>query len=192
MCCRSCYPTFSSNNVFPHTREMLRPLLCRKYGNINDEIFDIGIYNNQSPCKENTNFTFCQQCAECGAKPGLSPTEQARFKYQLIVDGHGAANEATIWKLLSKSVSVQIRPDDWNFPIFEQFYHPLLKPYQHFIPATLSELPAAIAWCEEHDELCQALGVSAHNVIKCLLHRDVLEEYVFGLLEYVHNSTLAH
>ncbi|GAB4813083.1 hypothetical protein N2152v2_000129 [Parachlorella kessleri] len=55
----------------------------------------------------------------------LSWEEQSLYRYQLIVDGHGATYNSAVWKLLSGSLAVRLRPDGWDAPIFEQFYDPL-------------------------------------------------------------------
>jgi hypothetical protein len=186
--CRSCYPTVASDNSSPHARVNLRSDLCLAYGK--DPLYDIEI-SAVKLCEDNTSFAhrvMCHGCQQCPRKQRLAPSEQSMYKYQLIVDGQAATNDASVWKLLSNSAVVRLRPDGWDVPIFEQFYDPILKPYVHFLPSDMSHLPLAIKWCEDHSQVCEQLGHAARQTMKCVLKRAVIEGYIFGVFVYMHDG----
>lgn len=188
LCCRSCYPTLASDNTFPHTRELLRAQLCEAYHNNTN--FDLGMLLNVSPCNTEPGQVHptCRGCQPCHNATALTPQQQARYKYQLIVDGQAATNDASVWKLLSNSAVIRLRPDRWSTPLWEQFYDPLLVPYKHIIPSDIQGLPHAVQWCEDHAQECEQMGAASRALMKCLLRPEVLEEYIFSAFRYVHNS----
>jgi hypothetical protein len=185
---RSCYPTIASDNVYPDTREQLRSQLCLEHRH--DPFCDIGIDASSLPCSQSefANLTLCATCRLCEGKPYLSPAEQSMYKYQLIVDGQAATNDASVWKLLSNSAVIRVRPNSWDIPLFVQFYDPILQPYKHIIPSEVAELNKAIAWCEENDQQCKMMAKAARDIMKCLLQKEVIEQYIILVFMYIHDS----
>lgn len=184
----TCCATIASDDVSPQAREELRPSLCSNYHD--NPLFDIGMKVNPARCgvPQPADSAFCAKCKLCQGRTRLSRFDQAKYKYQLIVDGEAATNDASVWKLLSKSAVIRLRPNGWHVPMFQQFYDPLLRPYEHYIPSDLDGLPSAVGWCEGNPGLCKGMASAGAQVLECLLHKEVLEGYIFGVFMYLHNS----
>ena len=121
-------------------------------------------------------------------KGHMSGEQQVKYKYQLIVDGIGASNEASVMKLLSNSAVIRLRPSGWDSPIFQHMYEPMLEPYQHIIPSDTAGLPAAIRWCEAQPIRCERMAFASRSFMQCLLRPDVLDSYIYGVFLYMHDS----
>lgn len=65
------------------------------------------------------------------------------------------------------------------------YYYPVLKPYVHYIPATMTELEEAVSWCHDHDDECSRIAQNARKGIQCFLKMDVASNYLWGVLKRV-------
>uniref|UniRef100_A0A6S8LC73 Glycosyl transferase CAP10 domain-containing protein n=1 Tax=Dunaliella tertiolecta TaxID=3047 RepID=A0A6S8LC73_DUNTE len=114
-----------------------------------------------------------------------------RFKYQLLVDGHGPAYDGNIWKLLSNGVSFQIAPDAEHpsqpTPLYHMFYSPVLRARENYIPTTMSELGESVQWCLDNDEQCSDIAKNARNTVKKVLNLTVVLDYMMRTLTSLHN-----
>ena len=129
----------------------------------------------------------CTQCKAClQGERQLSWEEQSLYRYQLIVDGHGATYNSAVWKLLSGSLVVRLRPEGWDAPIFEQFYDPLFVDV--VVHSDVSGLPRVVRECEERMEECQRKGQEARRQMKCLLQSWQLDDYLWGVFLYMHDA----
>jgi hypothetical protein len=103
----------------------------------------------------------------------------------------GGSTDATMFKLLSNSVVVRLRPDGWDSPLYELFFDALLKPYVHFIPSDVTGLSRMFSYCEEKPAKCKSMARESRATMKCLLKRDVIEDYMFGVFVYMYRSIYA-
>jgi hypothetical protein len=108
---------------------------------------------------------------------------------QVILEGQGAASsEDAAWKLLSNSAVVRVRSDVRDTTFFRQFFEPLVEPYM--IPSTIGSLPDVMKWCERSGDACQRTASAARNVMKCLLRKEVVNDYLWGVFTYMHDSVI--
>ncbi len=185
--CRSCFPTILSDNWSPSTRVNIRAELCEAHGN-NTE-YDIGLRPGYACTNPRISGTpMCAGCRACFAMPEMSGEQQVQYKYQLMVDGIGGSNEASVKKLLSNSAVIRLRPNGWDSPVFQQLYEPLLEPYRHIIPSDTAGVPAAIEWCERHAGRCERMASAGRKLMQCFLQQEVLDDYIFGVFQYMHDS----
>jgi hypothetical protein len=77
----------------------------------------------------------------------MSEVEQARYKYQIDLDGTTATFTGLGWKLLSGSLVFK-----QHSPNIMWFHH-LIKPWEHYVPVRqdLSDLQAMLDWARQHD-----------------------------------------
>ncbi len=176
-----------SDNYSPSTRLNIRAELCRAHG-LNSK-FDIGI-NPGAACSrpEVKNSPMCRDCQLCFGRGVETKDEQIKYRYHIIVDGIGASYDASIWKLLSNSAVIRLRPNGWEVPMLELFFEPLLEPYVHIIPSDVAGLPSAVQWCESNPGRCERLAKAGQNFIRCLLRKEVLDAYILGVFDYMHDS----
>lgn len=123
---------------------------------------------------------------KCSEGPRIPAHSMLNYKYQLLVDGHGPAYDATIWKLLSRGVSFQIAPDELNVPLYSMWYSPSLHAYQHYIPTTMSHLGESVDWCLAHDKTCAGIAENARSTVQQILRLDVVLDYMRRVLNSLH------
>jgi hypothetical protein len=90
-------------------------------------------------------------------KDTVDKKSMSEYKYILDICGIGATCEATIWKLQSGSVLFWLVDDIFykhNLPIWNAWYTPLLKPFEHYIPVNLENMQEMYDWCENHESQC--------------------------------------
>jgi 23S rRNA U2552 (ribose-2'-O)-methylase RlmE/FtsJ len=141
----------------------LRLDLCKKY--FNNPNMDLGFH-------ETTDAEWKKPYREF-LRDKMNPKEISDYKYILDVCGSGATCEATIWKLQSGSLLIWLVDDIFykkNQPLWCAWYTPLLKPFEHYVPANLENLEETFYWCENHQKECLAISNNAQKII-----RDILE-----------------
>jgi len=188
-----CYPTIDSSRPMG-PRVPMRSMLCDRYG-AQTSLFNIKtFYKNEGGCITETGLLkdkYCQQCRNCSAGRRINPAMMLRFKYQLLVDGHGPAYDGNIWKLLSNGVSFQIAPDAEHpsqpTPLYHMFYSPVLRARENYIPTTMSELGESVQWCLDNDEQCSDIAKNARNTVKKVLNLTVVLDYMMRTLTSLHN-----
>jgi hypothetical protein len=94
--------------------------------------------------------------------------EMTNFKYILNIDGYGASWDGTIWKLRSTSLVIWITDKNNEF-YWLQWYHPLLKPYVHYVPSSIDNLQETFEWCEQNQEKCKEIIKNSTEIIKDIL-----------------------
>jgi hypothetical protein len=103
----------------------------------------------------------------------MSPLKMSEYKYILDVCGIGATCDATIWKLQSGSLLIWL-VDNFFYkkdePLWLAWYTPLLKPYEHYIPANLDNLNDQFNWCEDNQQKCKEIAHNAKKIIKDILN----------------------
>ncbi|GAB4819130.1 hypothetical protein N2152v2_006176 [Parachlorella kessleri] len=183
----SCFPTLLSDAWSPSTRLNIRAELCSTYGGSTE--YDIGLRTGAACLQPNKSETpMCAGCAPCFAKPEMSWPEQLMHKYQVVVDGIAGSSEGMAMKLLSNSAVIRLRPNGWDAPLFQFAYEPLLEAYKHFMPADIAGLPTAIAWCEWNPGKCKKMASAGRTFMRCFLRKEVLDDYIFGVFMYMHDS----
>jgi hypothetical protein len=166
------YPTLrpEENMYDPNTYKIsgnkewcnLRLDLCRKY--FNNPNMDLGFH-------ETTDAEWKRPYQEF-LKDKMDPKEMSEYKYILDVCGSGATCEATIWKLQSGSVLIWLVDNIFykhNQPLWNAWYTPLLKPFEHYVPANLENLEEMFYWCENHQEECIRISNNAKKIISDIL-----------------------
>ncbi|KAF5834631.1 hypothetical protein DUNSADRAFT_8639 [Dunaliella salina] len=186
-----CYPTIDSSRLCVCVCVM-RSMLCARYGAQTSLFIIKTFFKNEGGCITETgllNAKYCQQCRNCST--GQRVTTAFNYKYQLLVDGHGPAYDASIWKLLSRGVSFQIAPDaeppSQPVPLYHMFYSPVLRVWEDYIPTTMSELGEAVQWCLNNDEKCSNIAANARNTVIRVLDLKVVLDYMMRILTSLHN-----
>ncbi|KAI8476611.1 MAG: hypothetical protein J3K34DRAFT_400952 [Monoraphidium minutum] len=186
----SCFPTLMSDNYHQSSRVNMRAELCMAHGK--NKTYDIGVRPGFACNKYFPDKPMCEGCKGCFGRPSYGPEQQSKYKYQVIAEGIGAANDASVWKLLSNSANIRLRPDAWTTPMFDQWYDPMLAPYTHVIHSTVSGLPDAVGWCEAHPADCEKMAGNARAYMKCAINGTaVIDEYMTLIFEYMHDSVVS-
>ena len=101
-----------------------------------------------------------------------------QFRYQLDIDGFSNAWKSCFLKLLSGSLLFKVESN------YQQWYYPLLKPWEHYIPITsdLSDLLSQLEWARSHDAECRKIAQAARTLALSFRYEDFI--YQFAALGY--------
>lgn len=120
----------------------------------------------------------------------MSPTEQARYKYIVNVDGHVSAYRLGL-ELSSGSCVLLVNSD------YKMWYHKYLVPYEHYIPVkNVEEILKVIEWCENNGKKCEEIANNARIFYEKFLTKEgIFDEWEKNLNtlkkacgNYVYNS----
>ncbi|GAA6004464.1 uncharacterized protein JCM10292_007083 [Rhodotorula paludigena] len=110
----------------------------------------------------------------------LSMYEQSGYKYLVDIDG-GLGSSRPIGVLSSGSVPIFIESQWYGS------FHPTLRPWVHYVPVDefLADLPAKIAWLQEHDEHARFIVRNAVAFAEAYLTKQAaMEEFAMMLKKY--------
>ena len=126
-------------------------------------------------------------CGRC-RKSAVPREAQLRYKLLLNIDGFGLASDSSFWKLSSGAAVVWlVRNESGGERVHDNWYSPLLKPYEHFIPATPYRLADAVAWCVADDARCEGVARRSRALMRRAVSHDAMDEYTTALLRRVHD-----
>ncbi|NGX59983.1 MAG: hypothetical protein KR126chlam3_01143 [Chlamydiae bacterium] len=108
--------------------------------------------------------------------PYLSIPDQLKQKYQLVVDGNSCAYSKIYWGLFSSSLV--IKQDSPNI----QWYYPILKPYEHYLPVS-NNLLNILQWAKEHDEEARVIAEKSQQFAEENLSSSKIIQYFYLLLK---------
>lgn len=101
-----------------------------------------------------------------------SIADQLQYKYILDIDGMVNAWSALYWKLYSNSLVLKTKTH------WEQWYYPLLKEYEHYVPiSNFYEIPRISKWCHYNDDACKEIAKNATELVNKLTYQYAVEEY---------------
>jgi len=112
----------------------------------------------------------------------MSREEQRSFKYLLYMPGFWGTLSTRLRWLLACGSAVIVPKHDWY-----EFFYPLMKPYEHFIPAGNMrltrghDLPCIVKCLETHDEEAQRIAENGLRFVDEILTEDVAEMFVSRL-----------
>lgn len=121
--------------------------------------------------------------------PGMPPTEQARYKYILNIDGHVSAFRLSLE--LSMGSVVLLQEHTVGTTNYRMWFHRMLQPYVHYVPVKkdLSDVLEKIEWCTQHDDECRQMAENARAFYEKFLTRDGVLDYFQYLLTRIKSST---
>ena len=93
-----------------------------------------------------------------------------KYRYQLDLPGN-AATWSFFWKLLCGSCVVHVPGNT------RAWFHEYLRPWKHYIPATVEELPDLAGWMLTHDEECHEIARAAQNELALLGYQSTIRLY---------------
>jgi len=113
--------------------------------------------------------------------------EQARWKYQLVLDGTAA--KTSFAKTLSMQ-SLVLKP---HSPYYE-YFEPALVAYKHLVPVNLTDtessaqdLQATIHWARRHDDIAERIAADGASFAKQHLRESGVQCYFLELLLQYHD-----
>ena len=116
-----------------------------------------------------------------------SPSEFARFKYWLDVDGYGATFRFKNY-LLGDSVVFKVESE------YYQHFHNSFQPWVHFVPISktsiLSSIKERVEWARANDEECRRMVLRTKTLAKYILTHEQTSWYQQELLSQI--STKLH
>jgi hypothetical protein len=118
---------------------------------------------------------------------------QAKYKYQVYVDGHCAAmryaSMMPLGSMILRVKSVTKADHMWYFPLLRP--HDLSKgddvgDADHVeVEADLSDLPQVLTWCKLHDAACKRIVDNATTLYEKLISREGLLDYTVLMLREI-------
>mmetsp|Transcript_102464 Transcript_102464/g.319247 ORF Transcript_102464/g.319247 Transcript_102464/m.319247 type:complete len:437 (-) Transcript_102464:63-1373(-) len=112
----------------------------------------------------------------------MTREEQCRFKYLLYLPGFwGTISTRLRWLLACGSVVI-MPEHDWY-----EFFYPLLRPFEHFVPAGNllltrgHDLPCILDCLRQHNETARRIAESGRRFVQEVLTEDVAERYISRL-----------
>jgi hypothetical protein len=128
--------------------------------------FDVGFHNVDNASWKEPYKPF--------KKERLSHKQMSEYKFIAQIQGIAACYNAQLWILLSGSVMIWIIDDEQeamnkNLPIWNIWYHEMLKPYEHYVPSTIEKLQETIAWCLDNQAKCIEIIENAKRIQKHIM-----------------------
>lgn len=118
-------------------------------------------------------------------KEYLTPTEQAKYKYIVNVDGNVSAFRLSLELGMGSVILLVDSPH-------ELWYHNKLKEYVHYVPVKrdLSDLYEQIEWCKNHDTECEQIAKNALAFYNEYLSKESILTYMKEVLESIHTARI--
>lgn len=96
--------------------------------------------------------------------PFLTPAQQTRFRYQVVVDGHSLAFRLPALMLAGHLVLWVASPRQ-----FAAWWSALLRPREHYVPvADVGAVLGAAEWCRAHDAEARAIAARGQALMRAL------------------------
>ena len=117
--------------------------------------------------------------------PRVSMCKQCGYKYLLHLMGTWPAHSNKLKQLLACGLVVMPQAD------FYEFWYPLLRPFEHFVPSANlalfngNDLPGVHSCLQQHDDAAQRIANASRAFIRDVLTPELLDEYMRALLERV-------
>ena len=114
----------------------------------------------------------------------LTPSQQAKYKYIINIDGHVSAFRLSL-ELDAGSVILLVESD------YKMWFRDFLVPYVHYVPVKrdLSDLFKQIRWCREHDNECEGIANNAKDFYKTYLTKEGIFDYLQKLIYELKQET---
>jgi len=120
------------------------------------------------------------------AKHFYSFNEEAKLKYQLVMDGQAARNSFSLFLAMR---SVVLKP----YSPYYEYFEPALVAYEHFVPINVTDsesskwdLKAKILWAREHDADAKRIAEKGSRFARDHLWYDGPKCYLLELLHQYH------
>ncbi|MEO0485591.1 MAG: glycosyl transferase family 90 [Pseudomonadota bacterium] len=96
-------------------------------------------------------------------RPGLSQTDQCRYKYLAVLPGADVGS-SFYWTMNSSSLGFVMDTD------YESFASHHFKPWKHYVPLKrdMSDWEENFAWCEANQDACQDMVAAANQLCQHL------------------------
>ena len=72
----------------------------------------------------------------------------------------------------------------------ELFFYPLLEPYKHYIPTSVTDLESSVQWCVDNDSACEEIAEEAYKVTIKMLDAGFVTSYTTAILKQAHEIYL--
>lgn len=180
-----CIPT--QNPATVNDLYTIRSKMCVLFHN--SSLVDVGLVNIPVGHVSGVFHRLEQECTPCSQAAPLTADEMKQYKFQINVDGFGTSWDGTFWKLASNSVVIWVMTDTeshWQ-PLWLPFYYPMLKPFQHYVPAQVHMLEHVIRWYSQRDHVAQRIAKKARSVAMQLTG-DLLLAYLREVLFMAHDA----
>jgi hypothetical protein len=119
-------------------------------------------------------FSYLRQQGVLG--DSMSIAKQGKFKYLAVIDGNCGSWSRMRWILASKSVMFKHIDNNHS-----QWYYPLLKPYEHYLPFTFANVTEQINYAQTKPELMKMI-TSAANELCWVFKQEAVLYYLFKVL----------
>jgi len=167
----------STSLWYPINEKASRYDLINRWFN-KSKIIDVGIVGVPQLSNE------LQNKVNMFVKPVMKPTEMAKYKYIISVEGNDVATNLK-WIMTLNSVVLMPKPtmETW-------FMEGMLKPYIHFVPIQndFEDLEDQIKWCEENQEFCKTIIKNANDYVQQFLDELKNDEITKNICErYLNN-----
>lgn len=142
----------------------------------NKDILDIGIFNYKKQIKKNKNEPLIITDTKYFSN-NLNDYERSFYKYILILKEHFQSSLISFYLNMK---SCLLMPETEN----KLWYSHLMKPYVNYVPIKndLSNLVKQTDWCLENDEKCRDIAKNGYNLIKKILTKEYIFNYMHKIL----------
>ena len=129
---------------------------------------------------------------ELGEQQPTPPSESAKFKYVIVVDGNSAPSSRMVQMLHGDSLLL------WQQTMWAEPFYNGLRPFVHYVPVSsgLDDLFDKIRWAQTHQEEAKAIVRNAQEYARAYLtpaaaadHMHMILQRYAGLLTFVPNLT---
>ena len=122
--------------------------------------------------------------ANCSSTP-LTEAQMSEHRYLLSVDGYGPSYDGSFWKLASSSTVFMHIDSATQKHVNTQFYYPLLKSYEHYVPCTPHSLSSQLEYCMSNELICQDIALKSYRLMKEIIDENIPLQYTGLLLQHL-------
>ncbi|WP_439149884.1 glycosyl transferase family 90 [Sulfitobacter sp.] len=166
---------FSRDETLHVLKSMQRFRFLHRYSD--DPRFDLGYTNSDGFVLEEEPFLADFE------RPRIPREDFQTYKYIVVLPGNDVGS-SLYWSLNSGSVAMVV---DCQFETFATHH---FKPWEHFVPIRKNHgnVGKRLAWCDDHQDECQAMVARAAEMCKFLADPDLRQSIAVGVVDGVRSG----
>eukprot|EP00798_Chlamydomonas_sp_ICE-L_P026716 gene26716-4281_t len=122
----------------------------------------------------------------------LDEVAMSKQRYVVEIDPHTIAGGPNFWQQSSGSAVLAVMPinttDSKLWRPWELWYTPFLRPYEHYIPASVDTVLETVEACKQQADQCASVGAASRHFMLNNVNMKAAIHYLALLMKHVHDA----